>query len=146
MVVCLPGWGRRAPAKPAIEVTTDFCAVFSRNPGPPKRPKLSPSTCEPYREQVELGLSRGRNATAIWQDLVSEHGFAGGYEAVKRFVRKVRGPRRPEAAGSWLIVRTQTVQRFLRAYSAAPGTCRISLRIPLVLSSAYKFDSECDHQ
>jgi hypothetical protein len=30
---------------------------------------------------------------------VSEHGFAGDYQAVKRFVRKLRGPQRPEAAG-----------------------------------------------
>ena len=99
VVVYLPGWGRRVPAKPAIEVTTDFYAAFSQNPGPPKRLKSSPSSCEPYREQVELGLRRGRNAMAIWQDLVSDHGFAGGYEAVKRFVRKLRGPQRPEAAG-----------------------------------------------
>src|SRR6516165_3923653 len=110
VVVCLPGWGRRAPAKPAIrvttdpakpaiQVTTDFYAAFSQNSGLPQPPKLSPSTCEPYREQVELGLHRGRNAMAIWQDLVSDHGFAGGYEAVKRFVRKLRGPQRPEPAG-----------------------------------------------
>ena len=110
VVVCLPGWGRRAPskpaigvttdpAKPAIQVTTDFYAAFSQNSGSPKRPKSSPSSCEPYREQVELGLRLGRNAMAIWQDLVSDHGFAGGYEAVKRFVRKLRGPQRPEPAG-----------------------------------------------
>jgi transposase len=99
VVVCLPGWGRRVPAKPAIGVTTDFYAAFSQNSGPPKHPKSSPSTCEPYREQVEVGLRRGRNAMAIWQDLVSDHGFAGGYEAVKRFVRKLRGPQRSEAAG-----------------------------------------------
>ena len=68
VVVYLPGWGRRVPAKPAIEVTTDFYAAFSQNPGPPKRPKSSPSSCEPYREQVELGLRRGRNAMAIWQE------------------------------------------------------------------------------
>jgi len=79
VVVCLPGWGRRAPAKPAIQVTTDFYAVFSQNSEPPKSPKSSPSTCEPYREQVELGLRLGRNAMAIWQDLVSDHGFAGGH-------------------------------------------------------------------
>jgi hypothetical protein len=30
---------------------------------------------------------------------VSDHGFAGDYQAVKRFVRKLRGPQRPEAAG-----------------------------------------------
>ncbi len=36
---------------------------------------------------------------AIWQDLVSAQGFAGSYQTVKRFVRKLRGPQRPEAAG-----------------------------------------------
>jgi transposase len=36
---------------------------------------------------------------AIWQDLVSDHGFTGGYETVKRFVRKLRGPQRPQPAG-----------------------------------------------
>jgi transposase len=28
---------------------------------------------------------------AIWQDLVDDHGFTGGYQSVKRFVRKLRG-------------------------------------------------------
>ena len=31
--------------------------------------------CAPYRELIELALSRGRNAMAIWQDLVDQHGF-----------------------------------------------------------------------
>src|SRR5262252_1657254 len=55
VVVCLPGWGRRAPsktaigvttdpAKPAIQVTTDFYAAFSQNSGPPKHPKSAPSS------------------------------------------------------------------------------------------------------
>jgi transposase len=48
---------------------------------------------------IEQDLARGRNGKAIWQDLVSDHGFAGDYQAVKRFVRKLRGPRLPEAAG-----------------------------------------------
>ena len=55
------------------------------------------SACDPYRETIELGLSRGRNAVAIWQDLVDQHGFAGGYQSVKRFVRKLRGVQSPEA-------------------------------------------------
>ena len=104
VVVCLPGWGRRAPAKPAIQatpdceskpaiqVTPDFNAAFSR------KPPVS-SSCEGYRERIEEGLARGRNGKAIWQDLVSEHGFTGSYQAVKRFVQKLRGPRRPEPAG-----------------------------------------------
>ena len=104
VVVCLPGWGRRAPAKPAIQptpdpeskpaiqVTPDFFAAFSRKPS-------TPSSCEAYRDRIEEGLARGRNGKAIWQDLVSEHGFTGGYQAVKRFVQKLRGPQRPEPAG-----------------------------------------------
>ncbi|HET7209326.1 MAG TPA: hypothetical protein VFI95_22310, partial [Terriglobales bacterium] len=37
----------------------------------------SASACEPFREAIALGLSRGRNAMAIWQDLVAEQGFPG---------------------------------------------------------------------
>ena len=76
--VYLPGWGHRAPAKPAIEVTPDFIAPFSRKP-------TVPSVCEAYCDLIEQALNRGRNGKAIWQDLVSEHGFSGSYQAVKRF-------------------------------------------------------------
>ena len=33
------------------------------------------SACAPHREAIELGLFRGRNAMAIWQDLVDTGGF-----------------------------------------------------------------------
>ena len=106
IVVRLPRfWGKRIPAnpanevtldpagsKPAKEVTPDFNAAFSAKP-------LIRSACEDYRELIEQGLARDRNGKAIWQDLVSEHGFTGSYQAVKRFVRRLRGPQRPEAAG-----------------------------------------------
>jgi|ERR1700719_1714869 len=36
---------------------------------------------------------------AIWQDLVSDHGFLHGYRTVKRFVRKLRGSDLPAATG-----------------------------------------------
>ena len=77
----------KATSKPANEneVITDSAVV----PGP--------SACEPYREAIDLGLSRGRNAQAIWQDLVSEYGFASSYQSVQRFVRKRRGTQTPEA-------------------------------------------------
>jgi transposase len=95
------GWGRQPPAKPAIEVTTDFGAESSSGtlPAPESPPGRSPSSsaCEPYLEVIELGLSRGRNAMAIWQDLVDGHGFAAGYQSVKRFVHKLRGSPTPEA-------------------------------------------------
>ena len=82
------GWGRRGPAKPANEVITDSGAE-SRHP-PPSDRRHSASACEPYSELIQLGLSRGRNAMAIWQDLVDSHGFAGGYQSVQRFVGKLR--------------------------------------------------------
>ena len=49
------------------------------------------SSCEPYRELIAQELERGRNAMGIWQDLVDSHGFTGGYQSVRRFVRNVRG-------------------------------------------------------
>jgi len=82
----------RGHPKPAIQVTHDFNAAFSR-----KTPV--PITCETYQERIEEGLAHGRNGKAVWQDLLSEHGFTGSYQAVKRFVQKLRGPRRPEPAG-----------------------------------------------
>ena len=87
------GWGRNAP-KPAIEVSTD-----SEAENPPRSPDCSPSAsaCEPYREVIEEELAKGRNAMAIWQDLVDCHGFAGRYASVKRFVRKLVGSSAPEA-------------------------------------------------
>ena len=77
----------KTTSKPANEneVITDSAVV------------TSPSACEPYREVIDLGLSRGRNAMAIWQDLVSEYGFASSYQSVQRFVRKRRGTQTPEA-------------------------------------------------
>ena len=106
-----PGrWGRATPthvpptdssaAKPANEVITDSGAKTPENPPPkPSNPSPSASTCEPYRETIELWLDRGRNATAIWQDLIDQHGYSGGYQTVNRFVRKLRGAHPPQAVG-----------------------------------------------
>ena len=55
------------------------------------------STCEPYRAVIEEALARGRNARAIWQDLVDDHGFGARYASVLRFVRRLRGAAVPEA-------------------------------------------------
>ena len=88
-------------SKPANEVTTDFGAesatqaVAKVEPQPGRCP--SASACEVHREAIEVGLSRGRNAMAIWQDLVDSCGFSGGYQSVKRFVRKLRGKQSLEA-------------------------------------------------
>jgi len=46
---------------------------------------------------IREALGRGRNAVAIWQDLVGEHGFQAGYASVRRFVLKLRGSSPAEA-------------------------------------------------
>jgi transposase len=81
-------------AKPAIEVTTDLGVVPA---APTPVPPPSASICAVHRDAIELGLSRGRNAMAIWQDLVDTRGFTGGYQSVKRFVRKLVGGTSHEA-------------------------------------------------
>jgi transposase len=122
----LPTKGKSKPtAKPANEVITDSEVITDLNPfqpdevgalpsheaksglrgdpGPSSLPVVSPqrspsaSACDPYREAIELGLSRGRNAVAIYQDLVDEYSFASSYQSVQRFVRKLRGAQTPEA-------------------------------------------------
>ena len=55
------------------------------------------SACAVFRDTIEVGLSSGRNAMAIWQDLVDEYGFTNSYQSVQRFVRKLRGAQKPEA-------------------------------------------------
>jgi transposase len=64
---------------------------------PPPRGAPAASACEPYRELIAEALNQGRNAKAIWQDLVDYHGFQAGYSSVKRFVLKRRGGTAVEA-------------------------------------------------
>jgi hypothetical protein len=95
----------KATSKPANEVITDSEVV------------TGPSACEPYREAIDLGLSRGRNAMAIWQDLVSEFGFASSYQSVQRFVRKRRGTQTPEAR---VVIVTASGQEAQVDYGTGP--------------------------
>ena len=65
---------------------------------PPPRPPAPPvqSACEPHRGWIEQQVAQGRNAMAIYQDLVDEYDFAHRYNSVKRFVGtlKRRDPER----------------------------------------------------
>src|SRR6202041_1110242 len=62
-----PGrWKREGKAKPAIQVITDFGVGLSGKEPENSEVVGSASTCKPYREIIELGLSRDRNAMAIW--------------------------------------------------------------------------------
>ena len=59
-------------------------------PPRPPVPKEVRSDCEPHREWIEVQIRLGRNATAIYQDLVDHHGFTSRYNSVKRFCRSFR--------------------------------------------------------
>lgn len=118
-------WGRQAPAKPANEltpdpakpaneVTPDFVGLL---PQIPSSPAGRVSACEPYRDLIEEKLSRGRNAKAIWQDLVTDHGYPGDYQTVKRFVRRLSGSKLPQAAG---IILTEPGEEAQVDYGSGP--------------------------
>ena len=58
-------------------------------------PAVSVSACEPHRAWIEAQGQLGRNAQAIYQDLVEVHGFTHAYNSVKRFVGALKA-REPE--------------------------------------------------
>ena len=97
-----PGrWGH-PPPNPAKGVSTDpetSAAAEASAPAWPPSPQRAPaaSACEPYRELIELALARGRDAMAIWRDLVDDHGFPARYASVRRFVITLRGQRPADA-------------------------------------------------
>ena len=166
-----PGrWGRYAPAKPANGVTPDPGSSskpangVTPDSGAPPAPvpvaesepapgrSSTASACEPYREVIEVGLGKGRNAKAIWQDLVDDHGFRGAYQSVKRFAGKLRGSRPPEARvvietppgeeaqvdyGSGPMVRDPASGRYCRArmFVLTLGYSRKSVRLLTFRSS-----------
>ena len=134
------GWKGRHGAKPATPVTTDSsteipssslqtegefskaATAVTTDLGPSAMSVeeshwWSASACELYRETIQLGLSRGRNAMGIWQDLVDSYGFEGGYQSVKRFVRKLRGTRSPEAR---VIIETTAGEESQVDYGSGP--------------------------
>jgi transposase len=104
---------RDALSKPAIPTPgTDVAAganpaILTPGASPPPDPKPAiptlgvsgpasgcgtgrQSQCQPLAALIEPLLERGLSARRIYQDLVTEHGFAGSYQAVKRFVRRRR--------------------------------------------------------
>ena len=61
-------------------------------PGASEEPLSPPgraSDCEPWRDVIRAKLDRGLSAQRIFQDLHDEHGYAGSYYSVRRFVRRL---------------------------------------------------------
>jgi transposase len=129
--------GRRGegPAKAAmtVEVSTDpgrskpatsgEASTDSERPAWPPPPVRAPreSACEPFREVITEALGRGRNAMAIWQDLVDDHGFGARYSSVKRFVLKLRG--NPGPVEARVVITTAPGEEAQVDYGEGPMVC-----------------------
>lgn len=71
------------------QVATGEEATASQNP-PPRPPAHARSACHDQAAWIESQVRLGRNAMAIYQDLVEQFGFTHRYNSVKRFVRSLR--------------------------------------------------------
>ena len=90
----------RAANSPGVATGFEEASGQTPPPRPPAlaataRPASTPSACEPHRAWIEAQVQLGRNAVAIYQDLVEGHGFSHRYNSVKRFVGTLRA-REPE--------------------------------------------------
>lgn len=67
----------------AVPVAANRSEIDGAEPG-------RPGLCEPHAALIAAKLDLGLTAKRIHQDLIAEVGFQGGYQSVKRFVRRLR--------------------------------------------------------
>jgi transposase len=100
------GWSNRAIAR-ELDLNRETVGKYLRGQaalagtagggtGPPKPAISTPgsvagrkSACEVWEPQITAALEQGLTARRIYQDLVAEHQFAGSYQSVKRFARRL---------------------------------------------------------
>ena len=95
-----PDLDSKSPTDGEVATGTDCMISQNTPPRPPvnstskEEKRLLPfharSACEPHREWIEKQVKLGRNAVAIYQDLVERFAFTHKYNSVKRFVRGLR--------------------------------------------------------
>lgn len=74
----------------AVQIPPPWPPALAPDPSPLRLPAHARSACEPHRAWIEAQVRLGRNAMAIYQDLVDRFGFEGRYNSVKRFCRALR--------------------------------------------------------
>ena len=92
----------RSKRKIARELGVDRSAVRRYLAGIDSKPPTNPRTgvlalggagpdslCEPWKESIQAALAAGLSIQRVYQDLVAEHQFAGSYDSVWRFVRRL---------------------------------------------------------
>jgi hypothetical protein len=87
----LPGSAVDPAAKPAIPLSGS-APLLSPNPAIPLSGSVAagrPSLCAPLRAVIAAAVHAGLSAQRIYQDLICDHAFTGGYHSVQRFVRQL---------------------------------------------------------
>lgn len=106
--LAVAGWSIRRIAR-ALGVDRKTVRRYLRRPAPDpgamaasKSPPIStpgvlegepagrPSLCDAHAQWITGRVEAGLSAQRIFQDLVAERSFAGSYQSVKRFVRRLR--------------------------------------------------------
>jgi transposase len=87
---------RLAGSKPAIVLTGSAVdpAAKPAIPLPGSGAAGRPSLCAPLRAVIAAAVHSGLSAQRIYQDLICDHAFTGGYLSVQRFGRQLH-PRHP---------------------------------------------------
>lgn len=86
------GWSKRRIARELgldrLTVRRYLAVAAAKSPAP--RTGSGPeSLCGPHQNEIKAALEAGLSVQRIYQDLVTAHGFAGSYDSVWRFVRKL---------------------------------------------------------
>lgn len=82
-------WLAERVNSPGVATGSDAVTTQTPPPWPPAPTTVASSLCEPHSDFIEAQLRLKRNAMAIYQDLVDQHGFTGKYNSVKRFCAKL---------------------------------------------------------
>ena len=98
------GWSRRRIAR-ELGIDRDtvgrYAARLEKKEGPNAakvttgKESITHSSSEEHRQWIEAKLEDGLSAQRIYQDAVSELGFKGSYQSIKRFTRRLKG-KQPE--------------------------------------------------
>ncbi len=90
----------KSPTEGEVATGSDYRISQNPPPRPPDKsqskqekqeiPSHARSACAPHRQWIEEQVRLGRNAVAIYQDLVERFAFSHRYNSVKRFVRGLR--------------------------------------------------------
>lgn len=86
----VPGTSKPANASPGSQGDPGQAELPPSIPDRPSPASGRASGCEPWREVIRAKCDLGFTAQRIYQDLVADHGFAGSYYSVRRFVRRLQ--------------------------------------------------------